>query len=145
MSTLSDIAAALDKKKRQEAIDASWEGTATNAVQTPEPGITLEEAQKLAAMFIPSMMVPQQQMQTSNSQSNYQVQTTTTSPATQNMEKIKAQIKAERIALGWSQRDLADKAGMSQGTITRAEKYGWISIWALLRITNALGKEIALQ
>jgi DNA-binding XRE family transcriptional regulator len=61
------------------------------------------------------------------------------------MQKVQAQIKAERIAQGLTQRQLAYKADMSQGTITRAEKHGWISITCLLKIATALGKEIKLN
>ena len=60
------------------------------------------------------------------------------------MNQLCADIKAERMNQGMTQRDLAHKCGMSQGTITRAERHGWISIWALLRIVDALGKKIQL-
>jgi DNA-binding XRE family transcriptional regulator len=66
-------------------------------------------------------------------------------PVRQNMKRIQASLKVERIAQNMTQRDLAVKADMSQGSITRAEKNGWISITTLLRIANALGKEIILN
>jgi len=65
-------------------------------------------------------------------------------PLLTNIEKIQMQIKNKRIALGYSQRELASKIRMSQGTITRAERNGYISLSALLRIAGGLGEEIAL-
>jgi DNA-binding XRE family transcriptional regulator len=53
-------------------------------------------------------------------------------------------LKKERVTQGMTQRDLAKKSGMSQGTITRAEVHGWISITCLLTIAEALGKKITL-
>ena len=61
-----------------------------------------------------------------------------------NMEKIQKQIKEKRLTLGMTQKELAKKSGFSQGTITRAENNGWISIGCLLAIANGLGEEIAL-
>ena len=69
----------------------------------------------------------------------------TVSPTRANMLKIQASIKAERNNQGLTQRELAYKAGMSQGTITRAERNGWVSITCILRIANALGKELILN
>lgn len=61
-----------------------------------------------------------------------------------NMKKLQEQIKAERNTLGWTQKKLAYECGFSQGTITRAERNGWISIGCLLAITRALGKELTI-
>src|ERR1035437_5485987 len=44
------------------------------------------------------------------------------------MLTLQEAIKAERKAQGLTQRQLARKSGMSQGTITRAECHGWVSI-----------------
>lgn len=60
------------------------------------------------------------------------------------MAQLCADLRTERNNQGLTQRQLAAKANMSQGTITRAERHGWISIWALLKITSALGKQIKL-
>lgn len=61
------------------------------------------------------------------------------------LDAIKREIKNERVKQKLTQRDLAAKCGMSQGTITRAERHGWISINCLLRISASLGmKEIKL-
>ena len=59
-------------------------------------------------------------------------------------EKLQAAIKSERLAQGLTQKKLAYKCSMSQATITRAEKRGWISFWALIKIADALGKTISL-
>ena len=59
-------------------------------------------------------------------------------------EKLQESIKNERLAQNLTQRKLAHMANMSQATITRAERHGWISFWALIKIANALGKEISL-
>lgn len=60
-------------------------------------------------------------------------------------EKLQAAIKNERLAQGLTQRKLAHMANMSQASITRAERHGWISLWALLKIAGALNKEIILN
>src|SRR3989344_2216997 len=62
-----------------------------------------------------------------------------------NKEKLQAAIKSERIAQGLTQRQLAAQCNMSQGTITRAERNGWISFSCLLKIAQGLGKEIILN
>jgi len=59
-------------------------------------------------------------------------------------EKLQEAIKKERLNQGLTQRKLARMSNMSQATITRAERHGWISFWALIKIANALGKEISL-
>ena len=53
-------------------------------------------------------------------------------------------IKTERKKKGWSQRQLARESGYSQGTITRAEKYGDISFFCLMSLIEALDKKIIL-
>lgn len=60
-------------------------------------------------------------------------------------EKLQESIKNERLAQGLTQRRLARMANMSQSSITRAERRGWISLWALIKIANALGKTIILN
>lgn len=62
-----------------------------------------------------------------------------------NMQKIQDSIKAERINQQLTQRELASKSGRSQGTITRIERHGWTSIWTLLKVVEALGKELILN
>ena len=60
------------------------------------------------------------------------------------MELIKSTIKEERLKQNMTQRTLAAISGMSQGTITRAERHGRISLWALIKISQALGKDLNL-
>ena len=47
-------------------------------------------------------------------------------------EKLQESIKNERLAQNLTQRKLAHMANMSQASITRAERRGWISLWALI-------------
>jgi ribosome-binding protein aMBF1 (putative translation factor) len=54
-------------------------------------------------------------------------------------------IRLERKRQGMSQKELAQTCGISQGTITRAEIHGWISINTLLRIVIGLGKELTIK
>ena len=61
-----------------------------------------------------------------------------------NVDDLMSAIKTRRIALGWSQRELAIRSGMSQGTITRAECHGDISFRTTIRITIALGKQLII-
>lgn len=60
-------------------------------------------------------------------------------------EKLQESIKNERLAQNLTQRKLAHMANMSQASITRAERHGWISLWALLKIATALNKTITLN
>lgn len=76
--------------------------------------------------------------------SYYQNQMPNTNVARAMMSTIMQDIKEERLRQGLTQRQLAQKAGMSQATITRAEKNAWVSIWAILRIAAALGKSLKI-
>ena len=78
-------------------------------------------------------------------QNQQSVQSTQRDQMIINKEKLQVVIKSERIAQGLTQRQLATKCNLSQGTITRAERNGWISFSCLLRIANGLGKEIILN
>lgn len=69
----------------------------------------------------------------------------TSNPVRLNMEEIQKNIKQERNSQGMTQRELARKSGMSQGTITRAERHGWISLGCLFRIVNALNKKLIIN
>lgn len=66
-------------------------------------------------------------------------------PIRLNMEKIQTSMRTERLTQALTQRELAIKANMSQGSITRAERHGWVSINCILKIANALGKELILN
>jgi DNA-binding XRE family transcriptional regulator len=65
-------------------------------------------------------------------------------PGNNLMQLLQKAIIAERKSQGLTQRQLAYKAGISQGTITRAEQHGYVSIWMMLRIIDALGKTIQI-
>ena len=57
---------------------------------------------------------------------------------------IMADIKSERRGQGLTQRELAKLAGMSQASITRAERNLWVSYTTIVRIAIALGKELKI-
>lgn len=67
------------------------------------------------------------------------------SQAYNNLKNLGEEIKTERMAQGLTQRDLAIKARMSQGSVTRAEKHGWVSIHCIIRLANALGKNLTIK
>lgn len=58
---------------------------------------------------------------------------------------LMSDIKMHRKMQGLSQRALANKAGMSQGTITRAENNLWCSLRTIMRIAEALGKTLSIK
>ena len=58
------------------------------------------------------------------------------------MKVLQAAIISERKAQRLTQRQLAKMAHMSQGTITRAEVHGWVSMNTMFRIVEALGQTI---
>lgn len=60
------------------------------------------------------------------------------------MQEFQTAIKLKRKAQGLTQRALAKKINLSQGTITRAERHGWVSIWTMLRIIDGLGGKITI-
>jgi DNA-binding XRE family transcriptional regulator len=60
------------------------------------------------------------------------------------MRQIQADIRSARMTQGITQRTLASRAGTSQGTITRAECHGWVSIYTLMKIAKGLNKTIKL-
>ena len=61
-----------------------------------------------------------------------------------NMQELQDSIKIERKFQKMTQRQLASEANISQGTITRAERHGWVSIYTLMKIANALGKKLTI-
>jgi ribosome-binding protein aMBF1 (putative translation factor) len=70
--------------------------------------------------------------------------TVSVSPSRTAMQNIQAAIKAERKAQQLTQRQLASKAGMSQASITRLERHGWVSIYTMIRVIDALGKQLTI-
>ena len=77
-----------------------------------------------------------------NSANVYQPQTQGSRNAT--MQIFQSALKTKRAAKCITQRELALKAGMSQGTVTRAEVHGWVSIWTMLRLLDALDAKITI-
>lgn len=59
--------------------------------------------------------------------------------------KLMEMIRMERKNQHLTQRQLAQKAYTSQGTITRAERHGYVSLWTLITIVNGLGKKLIIQ
>ena len=62
-----------------------------------------------------------------------------------NKQKLLAMIKSERISQNLTQKQLADKCDLSQSTISKSEKSGWISFSCLLKIATGLGREIIIN
>lgn len=60
------------------------------------------------------------------------------------MQEFQTAIKLKRKAQGLTQRALARKINLSQGTITRAEVHGYVSIWTMFRIIDGLGGKITI-
>lgn len=48
-------------------------------------------------------------------------------------------LRTQRLALGWSQLDLARRAGLSGGTIKNLENKGQATLASLVRVASALG------
>ena len=160
--SIASMAAALEEKTRQREREEELSMTGPQSGEqntTTMPSITSlqEAAAALDAILAGNAMMgnavvngaltPQQY---SNSITNAVSNTmlpwwNDNHPAKLNMKRIQASLKAERVSQKLTQRDLAKKANMSQGSIARAEKNGWISITTLLRIANTLGKEISLN
>lgn len=59
-----------------------------------------------------------------------------------NWEILQSELRTIRHSSGMTQRQLARKVGCSQGTITRAENHGWISLGTLIRIAEGLGCKV---
>ncbi len=97
------------------------------------PQASSKKGQLLAAI----QAIAEQNLQT--------VQQPQRSQITINKDKLQSSIKSERLSQGLTQRQLAARCNLSQGTITRAERNGWISFSCLLRIASGLGKEITLN
>lgn len=54
-------------------------------------------------------------------------------------------IKQERENYGWTQQELAEKAGIPQSTIARVEKGANTSMDTISKIANAFGKSVVLS
>ena len=67
---------------------------------------------------------------------------TNTTNTPDNWEILQSELRSLRHQSGMTQRQLAHKVGCSQGTITRAENNGWISLGTLIRIAEGLGCKV---
>ena len=54
------------------------------------------------------------------------------------MSPIRLRVQELREALGWSQRDLAEKAGVRQATVSQAESGKGVNLATLEKLANAL-------
>lgn len=54
-------------------------------------------------------------------------------------------IKQERENYGWTQKELAERAGIPQSTIARVEKGANTSMDTISKIANAFGKSVVLS
>lgn len=87
---------------------------------------------------------PTQATQSPTTQQQAYVNQAYVNPVNESRKMLKNKIKQERLAKGWTQRDLARESGMSQTTINRVEKYGWTSMDTIMRVAIALGKNITI-
>lgn len=55
-------------------------------------------------------------------------------------QKVAQQLKALRKSEGWSQAELADRSGVSLGSVKRFEQQGKISFNHLLALAHVLGR-----
>lgn len=67
---------------------------------------------------------------------------TNTAYTPNNWEILQSELRSIRNQSGMTQRQLARKVGCSQGTITRAENHGWISLGTLIQIAEGLGCKV---
>lgn len=63
----------------------------------------------------------------------------------QQLKDLGQLLKSERQAQCLTQRQVAQRAGLSETTVGRFEKHGWGSISAVLSIISALNKKITLS
>jgi len=55
-------------------------------------------------------------------------------------------IRSTRAALGWSQSDLAEQAGVNRGTVSRMESgASWVDLYVVARLAAALDLRIGVE
>lgn len=54
-------------------------------------------------------------------------------------------VRKERENYGWTQQELAERAGVPQSTIARAEKGANVSMDTISKIANAFGKSVKIS
>jgi len=80
-----------------------------------------------------------------NSNASGTVPTQASAQSTTNRESLKSEIITARIQNGWTQKELANKCGCSQGSVNRAENNLHVSVCMLLRIANALSLKLHIK
>ena len=73
------------------------------------------------------------------------IQNLNPSPSQKILTKLQQEIKQERLNQNLTQRQLAYNAGLSQATITRAERHGWVSLFTMLKIISTLKKSLTIH
>lgn len=66
-------------------------------------------------------------------------------PSMTNSESLKKEIVTARVQNGWTQKELANKCGCSQGTINRAENNLRVSVYMLLKIVSVLNLKLHIN
>jgi transcriptional regulator with XRE-family HTH domain len=67
------------------------------------------------------------------------------SAMTSSAAPLAARVRDERLRVGWTQADLANRAGMSVDTYVRFERSAKINLGRLLKVTTALGFDLTLS
>lgn len=65
--------------------------------------------------------------------------------STTNRESLKNEIVTARIQNGWTQKELANRCGCSQGTVNRAENNLRVSVYMLLKVASALSLKLHIN
>lgn len=81
----------------------------------------------------------------SSSNSGGTAPTQASAQSTTNQELLKNEIMSARIQNGWTQKELANKCGCSQGTVNRAEKNLRVSVYMLLKVASALSLKLHIN
>lgn len=74
-----------------------------------------------------------------------QASTPAPAPSMTNSELLKNEIVTARIQNGWTQKELANKCGCSQGTVNRAERNLGVSVYMLLKVAAALNLKLHIN
>lgn len=156
--SIASMAAALEEKRKQREAEEELALTGKQTGEEPAGFASLQEAAEMLDKILTEQGIAVPTVQASaNAVMNAAAANVTPNtsvplpwwndqhPARLNMKQIQNSLRQERVNQHLTQRELAVKASMSQGSVARAEKNGWISITTLLRIANALGKEIILN
>jgi DNA-binding XRE family transcriptional regulator len=80
-----------------------------------------------------------------NSNASGTVTSQTSTQGTTNRESLKSEIITARLQNGWTQKELANKCGCSQGTVNRAENNLRVSIYMLLKVVSALSLKLHIK